>query len=82
VLADTGQPETAALLLGAADAAPEAPTVSLPAVRAEMDAVEARITAELGADRVAAARSRGAALPRGRVVDAALAAVDAAARAL
>jgi len=82
VLADTGQPETAAVLLGAADAAPEAPMVSVPAVRAEMDAVEERITAELGADRVAAARSRGAALPRGRVVDAALAAVDAAARAL
>jgi hypothetical protein len=46
-----------------------------------MDALQARIAAELGPDRLAAARSRGASLPRSRVVDAALAAVEAAARA-
>jgi predicted ATPase/DNA-binding SARP family transcriptional activator len=80
LLADTGQPETAALLLGAADAAPGASTVSVEAVRAEMDALEQRIAGELGPDRLAAARAGGAALPRSRVVDAALAAVDAAAR--
>jgi predicted ATPase/DNA-binding SARP family transcriptional activator len=80
LLADAGQSETAALVLGAAGAAPEAPMVSVAAVQAEMAALEERIAAELGPDEAAAARSRGAALPRSRVVDAALAAIEVAAR--
>jgi predicted ATPase/DNA-binding SARP family transcriptional activator len=77
-LADSGQAETAALLLAAADAAPEAARVTVPAVAAELAALDARLTAELGPERAEAARTRGAALPRGRVVDAAVAAIDAA----
>jgi tetratricopeptide (TPR) repeat protein len=76
VLVDTGQAETAALVLGAADAAPAAPAVSVDEVAAAMAELDARLTAELGEERRAAARARGAALPRGRVVEIALAAID------
>jgi hypothetical protein len=50
--------------------------VSVDEVAAAMAELDARLTAELGEERRAAARARGAALPRGRVVEIALAAID------
>jgi predicted ATPase/DNA-binding SARP family transcriptional activator len=76
ILGEVGQAETAALVLGAADAAPEAPTVTVDAVVADLAALGDRLAGDLGDAAYAAARARGAALPRGRVVDAALAAID------
>ncbi len=76
LLADTGQPEAAALVVAAADAAPEAAEVTVDAVAAELAATNERISAELGPELLAAVRARAASLPRTDVVDAALEAID------
>jgi predicted ATPase/DNA-binding SARP family transcriptional activator len=77
-LADAGQVETGALVLHAADAAPEAALVTVPAVAVELAALVDRLDAELGPERAAAARRRAAGMTRVEVVEAALAAVAAA----
>ncbi len=77
-LSDAGQPATAALVLHAADLAPEAPLVTVPAVAAELAALTTRLEDELGPDGVAAARLRAATLSRVDVVSDAVAAIDAA----
>ena len=77
-LARTGQAETAAMVLAAADAAAEAPLVSVPAVAAGLTALAERLRDELGEGAYAAAVAKGAAASRTEAVDAALAAVDAA----
>jgi predicted ATPase/DNA-binding SARP family transcriptional activator len=77
-LADAGQPETGALVLHAADAAPEAALVTVPAVAVELTRLVDRLDAELGPERAAAARRRAAGMTRVEVVEAALAAVAAA----
>ena len=77
LLADTGQPEAAALVVAAADAAPEAAEVTVDAVAAELAATNERISAELGPELLAAVRARAASLPRTDVVDAALEAIGA-----
>ena len=78
LLADAGQHEAAVTLLAAADAAPEAPDVQVDVVAAELAAVEDGLVETLGPDRVASLRTAAGALPRGEVVDVALAAIDAA----
>jgi hypothetical protein len=78
LLADAGQHEAAVTLLAAADAAPEAPDVQLDVVAAELATVEDGLVEALGPDRVASLRTAAGALPRGEVVDVALAAIDAA----
>jgi predicted ATPase/DNA-binding SARP family transcriptional activator len=76
LLAAIGEPETAALLVAAAEAAPEAATVSVDTVAAELAEVDERAAAELGPERLAAVRAEAARMARTEVVDAALLAVD------
>jgi hypothetical protein len=78
LLAGTGQPEAALLLVAAADAAPEAAEVSVEVVAAELEDTARRAAAEIGEARAAEVRARAGVLPRTEVVDAALRAVDAA----
>ena len=76
-LAEAGDPATAALVLRAADLAPEAALVSAPAVADELAALTQRLGTELGNDGLATMRARAATLSRVEVVDEASAAVDA-----
>jgi predicted ATPase/DNA-binding SARP family transcriptional activator len=76
LLAATGQPEAAARLVAAAEAAPEAAAVTVDAVAAELAEVNERAAAELGPERLAAVRAEAAAQARSEVVDAALVAID------
>ncbi len=78
LLSSAGQPEAAVTLLAAADGAAEAAEVRIGVVADELAAVEAALVATLGGPQVEALRIRAARLPRGEVVDAALAAIDAA----
>jgi hypothetical protein len=68
--------EAAALVVAAAEAAPEAATVTVDAVAAELAAVDERAAAELGPERLAQLRAEAVRLPRTEVVDAALLAID------
>jgi hypothetical protein len=77
-LAEAGDPNTAALLLRAADLAPEAALVSVPAVADELATLTQRLGTELGDDGLARTRAIAATLSRVEVVDEALAAIDAA----
>jgi predicted ATPase/DNA-binding SARP family transcriptional activator len=76
LLAGRGQVEAAALVVAAAEAAPEAATVTVDAVAAELAAVDERAAAELGPERLAQLRAEAVRLPRTEVVDAALLAID------
>jgi hypothetical protein len=76
-LADAGRGETAAMVLAAADVAPEAPLVTVPAVADDLAALVTRLRSEMGEASYDAATATGAAASRTEVVDAALAAVDA-----
>jgi predicted ATPase/DNA-binding SARP family transcriptional activator len=78
LLAEAGEPEAAALIVAAADAAPEAALVTVDVVAAELVAMTERVAAELGPGRVTTLRDRAAELPRSEVVDVALRAIDAA----
>jgi tetratricopeptide (TPR) repeat protein len=77
-LAEAGRPREAALLLAAADAAPEAPLVTVAAVATELAELTGRLLAQLGGAEVDAIAARAAELSRGRVVDEALAGIGAA----
>jgi hypothetical protein len=76
-LAEAGDPDTAALVLRAADLAPEAALVSVPAVADELGRLTQRLGEELGADGLARTQASASALSRVEVVDEALAAIDA-----
>ena len=78
LLSGAGQPEAATVLLAAADGAPEAAEVQIGVVADELAAVESALVATLGGPQVATLQSRAANLPRGEVVDLAVAAIDAA----
>jgi predicted ATPase/DNA-binding SARP family transcriptional activator len=78
LLEAAGQAEAAVTLLAAADHAAEAAEVQVEDVAAELAAVEAALVATLGAERVRSLQARAARMPRGAVVDVALAAIDAA----
>ena len=78
LLSGAGQPEAATVLLAAADGAPEAAEVQIAVVADELAAVESVLVATLGGPQVATLQSRAANLPRGEVVDLAVAAIDAA----
>jgi predicted ATPase/DNA-binding SARP family transcriptional activator len=76
LLEAAGQAEAAVTLLAAADHAAEAAEVQAEEVAAELAAVEAALVTALGAARVATLQDRAARMPRGQVVDVALAAID------
>jgi predicted ATPase len=76
LLAGRGQPGAAALLVAAADAAPEAASITVDSVAAELAEVDERAAAELGPERLAAVRAEAGRLARTEVVDAALLAID------
>ena len=78
LLSQAGQPEAATVLLAAADGAPEAAEVQIGVVADELAAVESALVATLGGPQVATLQSQAADLPRGEVVDLAVAAIDAA----
>jgi hypothetical protein len=76
-LAEAGDPATAALVLRAADLAPEAPLVTAPVVADELASLAQRLATELGDGGLATTQARAAGLSRVEVVDDALAAIDA-----
>jgi predicted ATPase/DNA-binding SARP family transcriptional activator len=76
-LAEAGDPATAALVLRAADLAPEAPLVTAPVVADELASLAQRLGTELGDGGLATTQARAAASSRVEVVDDALAAIDA-----
>ena len=76
LLAGQSQPGAAALLGAAADAAPEAASITVDSVAAELAEVDERAAAKLGPERLAAVRAETGRLARTEVVDAALLAID------
>jgi predicted ATPase/DNA-binding SARP family transcriptional activator len=77
-LADAGRPAAAALLLAAADQAPEAALVAADDVAAELAGLGVRLRDSLGDAELARIWDRATAASRSTVVDEAIAAVDAA----
>jgi predicted ATPase len=76
-LAEAGEPAGAALVLRAADLAPEAALVSAPVVADELASLTERLRRELGDDDLATTWARAASMSRVEVVAEALAAIDA-----
>jgi tetratricopeptide (TPR) repeat protein len=76
-LAEAGEPTSAALVLRAADLAPEAALVSAPVVADELASLTERLRRELGDDGLATMWARAASMSRVEVVAEALAAIDA-----
>ncbi|HEX8803637.1 MAG TPA: hypothetical protein VF743_05575, partial [Acidimicrobiales bacterium] len=77
-LAEAGQARAAALVLAAADRAPEAALVTVPEVAAELAGLAERLAAELGPDAMRAIGLAAAERSRAQVLEEALAAIDAA----
>jgi hypothetical protein len=76
-LAEAGEPAGAALVLRAADLAPEAALVSAPVVADELASLTERLRRELGDDGLATTWARAASMSGVEVVAEALAAIDA-----